>query len=85
MTFQKICALEFLKKPLVENVIHDISKNVCFGISKKPLVENVIHDISKNVCFGISNKLLVENVIHDISKNVCYLFYTIKNFTYKNF
>ena len=32
-----MCALEFLKKPLVKNVIHDISKNVCFGISKKTI------------------------------------------------
>ena len=53
MTFQKMWALKFFKKPLVENVIHDISKNVCFEIFKKPLVENVIHDISKNVCFEI--------------------------------
>ena len=58
MTFQKMCALEFLKKPLVKNIIHDISKKVCFGISKKPLVKNVIHDISKNVCFGISKKTI---------------------------
>ena len=30
MTFQKMCALKILKKPLVKNVIHDIPKNVCF-------------------------------------------------------
>ena len=26
----KMCAFEIFKKPLVKNVIHDISKNVCF-------------------------------------------------------
>ena len=30
MTFQKMCAFEIFKKPLVENVIHDIPKNVCY-------------------------------------------------------
>ena len=40
-----------LKKPLLKDVIHDITKNVCFGISKKPLVKNVIHDISKMCAF----------------------------------
>ena len=54
----KMCALKFFKKPLVENLIHDISKNVCFEILKKPLVENVIHDISKNVCFEIFLKTI---------------------------
>ena len=27
--YKKMCALEFFKKPLVKNVIHDIPKNVC--------------------------------------------------------
>ena len=35
----KMCALKLFKKPLVKNVIHDISKNVCFEIFKKPLVK----------------------------------------------
>ena len=30
MTFQKMCALKISKKPLVKNVIHELSKNVCF-------------------------------------------------------
>ena len=47
----KMCALKISKKPLVKNVIHDISKMCALKISKKPLVKNVIHDISKNVCF----------------------------------
>ena len=37
MTFQKMWALKFFKKPLVENVIHDISKNVCFEIFLKTI------------------------------------------------
>ena len=30
MTFQKNVCFEISKKPLVKNVIHDISKNVCY-------------------------------------------------------
>ena len=34
-----MCAFEIFKKPLVENVIHDISKMCAFEIFKKPLVK----------------------------------------------